>query len=143
MSSVSLNPLTVKSFVSIPIAFLLDKYALGNESMNHNLIFGVSSGIGIYVGNMVGSLLPDIPSLDDTANTPAYYTSQGIFQRTAEIGGSSVVSYYLSKYMMNAPEGFQGDQMYKKLAVIGVTDIASEYFSQYWCGNPLQAFAPY
>jgi hypothetical protein len=112
--------------------------------LTKNLTFGVQSGLGVYIGNYVGNLMgtDPFPSLDDTSNTPPLYTSGGLVQRATEITGSSLSTYYLSKYM-NGSGSSSDSNMNQKLIVLAASDMLSEYASQYLSSNPLQLFAPY
>jgi hypothetical protein len=144
MSTTTYSPLTVKVMANVLISASLDRLVNKQTDLTKNLTFGVQSGLGVYVGNKIGSYFgtDPFPSLDDT-NTPQMYTSGGLVQRASEITGSSLSTYYLSKYMGGNSLSASDSNMNQKLIVLAASDMISEYASQYFTSNPLMLFAPY
>ena len=121
----------IKPLASAGFTVAIDQLVLGETDINKSVLFGVSSGIGVYAGMMVGSYLPDL-----SAELPTFLgNGKGLLQRVAEVGFGGGAAFAINKYMMKNLS--YRENMTNKIATLVVADIAGEYVSDYIAGRPL------
>ena len=123
----SINPIVLKSLISVPIAYILDQKVLKEGDMYSSAYFASSVGAGIYVGSTFGSTVAaSIPSI------PQSYI--GIAERVSEIGLGAGASWALNKWVLKNDKYGTG---VSRLAVISASDIFSSLIVDYLNGQPL------
>lgn len=123
----SINPIVLKSLISVPIAYILDQKVLKEGDMYSSAYFASSVGAGIYVGTTFGATVASyVPSV------PASYT--GLAERVSEIGLGSASSWALNKFVLKNEKYGTG---VSRVAVIAAADIASSLIVDYLNGQPL------
>jgi hypothetical protein len=114
------------------IAVALDKYVMGEQSLQRSAIFGAVVASGSYVSEMVApSIVPNLPSLNSEM-----YNGKKVGERVTELTvmGSSV--FVVNKYLLR--NDIYRDELLMRVGVIVVSDIVGEYIADYIDGRPLQ-----
>ena len=121
----------VKTVSAGLISACIDRYYFKDENMKHNAIYGISTGIGILMGSVIGSQVPDIlpPS--------AYYNGKTIAQRSFELIFGACASYAA---IQMTGSNYNSGEIHKRLGMLLLTDIGSEYFAHYLTGIQLSYF---
>ena len=123
----SINPIVLKSLISVPIAYVLDQKVLKEGDMYSSGYFAASVGAGIYVGSTFGSTVAaSIPSV------PQSYI--GIAERVSEISLGAGASWALNKWVLKNDKYGTGNS---RIAVIAGADILSTLIVEYVSGQPL------
>jgi hypothetical protein len=128
----SANDLFIKAGSTAAVAFALNQFYLNESDFRRNAVFAFSTGAGVALGNVTGSIVPAI-------NLPVLGNGKGLGQRAVEIGLGSGVTYAVNKYVM-------GNSTYKetfmqKIGIIVVADLAGEYIADFIAGRPLSILA--
>lgn len=121
---------TVKIVSSSAIAFAIDKFLLKNPDIKHNASFAISTGVGIGLGSLLGSVLPDM--------NMKFANGKAVMSRVAEVGLGAGTSWYVNKYIMG--NSSWNDDAKKQILSIIATDLLGEYISDYMNNRPLSAF---
>jgi hypothetical protein len=121
----------VKPIATAGVALAIDQFFFNESDLNKSITFGVSSGVGAYLGMMVGSSLPDLSS-----TLPTFLgNGKGLLQRVSEVGFGVGSSYAINKFVLK--NNTYKENMMNKLGAFLVADIAGEYISDYIAGRPL------
>ena len=133
--TVSTSDFVVKPLATAGSTFLIDQFIFNESNYNTSLIFAASSGIGAYLGMMVGSSIPDL------SNTlPVFLgNGKGLIERVAEIGFGTGTAYGINRFILK--NNTYRENMTNKLITLTAADICGEYISDFVAGRPLSILA--
>ena len=133
MSSTLSNPL-MKPFIMAGCVVVGDKYLLMEQDLTRSLYFGVAGGVGVYAAQLVAPLVP----LEKYLPNGAYTDSKTLELRLLEIGGGSLISFGVNKYVMNN-DPFITVRV-EKLALLAGANFVAEYITDYMENRALSFF---
>ena len=133
--TVSTSDSFVKPLATAACTFAIDQFIFNESNFNTSAIFAASSGIGAYLGMMVGSSIPDL------SNTlPVFLgNGKGLIERVAEIGFGVGTSYSVNRFILK--NHTYRENFTNKLITLTAADIVGEYILDFVAGRPLSILA--
>lgn len=113
------------------VASTLDRFYMGEQSINKNIMFGASVAVGTAVGEVLTNKLPKMPTLDKNM-----YNGKTLTERIAEVGASAGIAYGVNKYVIGNDSTSGLTQ--KRIGVIVASDVIGTYAYEYMQGQPLE-----
>lgn len=124
----------IKPLVSAGVAVALDVFYMKETSISRSLTLGGSVATGVYLGSMVGDIVPEMDAMPDVLGN-----GKGLFSRVAEVGSSVASSFLINKYVLKNTS-YREDLM-QKVGVIVVADLVGEVVSDFLAGQPIMLLA--
>ena len=129
--TVSTSDSFVKPLATAGSTFLIDQFIFNESNFNSSAILAFSSGVGAYIGMMLGSSIPDL-----SQSLPVFLgNGKGIIERVAEIGTGVGTSYAINRFVLK--NNSYRENITNKLITLSAGDIAGEYISDFVAGRPL------
>ena len=122
----------VKTGIAVGIAALLDKYVMGVDDLQRNLIFGSVSAGSLFAGTFASQLVAPAVSI---SGGNSLFQNKTIAERAVELSVGSAVGYAVNRYALN--NDYNPSEMTKRIGCLALTDLTSEYISDYIFGQPL------
>ena len=119
----------LKPLLTGAIAGGLDRYYLGMNNTNSNLMFAGAVGAAIYASELIAPSIPNIGSLSD-----GMLNNKNLAVRLTEIGLGSAFAVGVNRYLGNE---YVNATTLQRVGVVIVSDVLGEYASDYLTNKPL------